>query len=80
MARTYILAGPQGIGKTTHAAKLALLLGCTTITDEWNGRDSLQPETLAITNADDDTPPSGATLLRVKDADELAKLISDLER
>lgn len=78
--RTYILVGPQGIGKSTHAARLAKLLGCRAIQDEWNGQDLIHPGTLAITNAIGHAAPAGATCLQAKDAGDLARLISDLER
>lgn len=47
-----VIHGPQGCGKTRHAAALAAHFGAARIVDDWNGRDALQPGDLALTNCE----------------------------
>jgi len=48
---TVLLVGPQGVGKTLHASQLAAALGLKNILDEWNGRDRIPANTLALSNS-----------------------------
>lgn len=50
--QTIIVHGPQGCGKSRNAQGLQHRFGCTSITDGWDGRKSLQPGTLALTNCE----------------------------
>jgi hypothetical protein len=75
--QTYILSGPQGIGKTHYADELASLLQCRNIVDEWDGRKELPPGTLAITNGDHITPP-GAVSLHIENSSSMNALLRKL--
>jgi predicted kinase len=62
---TIILHGCQGAGKSKVAASLARRLGCTSVLDEWDGRQQLPRGALAITNlslGDFRVPSSVSTL------------------
>lgn len=78
MKRTYILTGPQAIGKTTAARQLASILGCARVVDDWNGGDPVEAGALTITNALVSRPPRGGVAFSVKDADGLAHLLAIL--
>ena len=52
MKRGILVYGPQGCGKTTHAAAVAKLLGKKRIIDPWSPGDPLPPNAVAFTNAD----------------------------
>ena len=78
MHRTFILCGPQAVGKTRHAEALAVALSCQFIQDDWNGIDPLRPATLAITNAEY-TMPEGGVAFHIEDEAGLEALISLLE-
>lgn len=39
---------PQGAGKSTHAAELAQLFGCTTVVDEWDGTSEVPDGALVL--------------------------------
>ena len=43
----YVFA-PQGAGKSTHAAELAQLFGCTTVVDEWDGTSEVPDGALVL--------------------------------
>lgn len=51
MANTVVLSGPQGCGKTRHAAELMRLLGCDRVIDEWWPGQPLVPGALHLTHA-----------------------------
>ncbi len=46
---TVIVTGPQGCGKTLHAAKLKAHFGCTSVVDEWWSGDPIVPGALHLT-------------------------------
>jgi len=47
----YVFA-PQGAGKSTHAAELARLLGCTSVVDEWDGSSPVPDGALVLAQTD----------------------------
>jgi hypothetical protein len=51
---TTIVYGPQGCGKSNNALALAASFDCSAIVENWNGRDALPDNALALTNC---TPP-----------------------
>jgi hypothetical protein len=54
-APIYVVYGPQGSGKSTHALRIMLALNCTRLVDDWKRREglaSLQPGDLAMTSDD----------------------------
>lgn len=79
MSKTFILCGPQAIGKTRHAETLAAALSCAFIHDEWNGVDALRAGTLAITNAEY-TMPEGGVAFHVEDEAGIDVLVSLLQQ
>lgn len=46
-----VIYGPQGCGKSTHAAALARHYGKTRIVDDWTPSRPVPADTLALTNA-----------------------------
>jgi cytidylate kinase len=54
-----VIYGPQGSGKSTHAAALARHYGKTRIVDEWVPGAPLRADTIALTNV----PHKGAIYL-----------------
>lgn len=46
----FVLSGPQGSGKSRHAAEIARLLGATSIVDEWDGVSPVPAGALALTS------------------------------
>lgn len=58
MENTLIVTGPQGCGKTWHAAELMRRFGCSRVVDEWWPGDVLTPGALHLTNV----PVSGRHL------------------
>lgn len=74
---TYVLCGPQAIGKTRNSADFAALLGCDRIVDDWDGVEDLLGGTLAITNAEY-TMPAGAVAFHVEDEKGLTSLLATL--
>lgn len=59
----FFFVAPQGSGKTSSARRLADLLGCPTVTDDWNDSDPLSIGTLAVTSeAPSQIPPNGVVL------------------
>lgn len=71
---TFILCGPQAVGKTLHAAQIAAGLGCSQIIDDWNGTTPIPPGVLAITNGDFVIPPGGIAL-HIEDSAGMERLI-----
>lgn len=51
MANTVVLSGPQGCGKTRHAAELMRLLGSDRVIDDWWPGQPLVPGALHLTHA-----------------------------
>lgn len=51
MGRTVIVTGPQGCGKTRHAARLAEALGCDGVVDDWWPGVPLQAGKLHLTHS-----------------------------
>lgn len=50
-ARSVVIYGPQGCGKTRNAERIAKFYGLRTIVDDWNGRDEFASiDTLVLTN------------------------------
>ncbi len=47
--KTYIVHGPAGCGKTTHADQIADKLGCAVIVDDWYPPKALTPGAIHIT-------------------------------
>ncbi|WP_239253269.1 RNA helicase domain-containing protein [Candidatus Nitrotoga sp. M5] len=47
-----LLIGPQGIGKSIAANRIAIALGCTSVVHEWDGVKELPCNVLAISNYD----------------------------
>lgn len=78
MHPTYILTGPQGIGKTTAARQIASILGCSHVVDEWDGVATLPAGALALTNALGYNPPRGAVVFSVMDAEGISNLLDTL--
>lgn len=74
MNRTFILCGPQAVGKTRRAESIASALKCQFIQDDWNGRDPLRAGTLAITNAEY-TMPEGGVAFHIEDEAGLKNLL-----
>lgn len=62
---TVILHGAQGAGKSRIAAAVARALGCTSMVDEWDGKQAVAQGTLVVTNLlpDDFRVPAGVTTL-----------------
>lgn len=75
--KTYIIHGPQGIGKTKYAEALFSMLRCVFLVDDWNGKDELRPGSLAITNGKY-VMPEAAVAFHVEDAAGLNSLIQTL--
>ena len=44
------LIGPQGGGKSEHAAQVAKMLGLARVVDDWNGRDPVPDDALVLSN------------------------------
>lgn len=63
MQKPIVIHGPQGCGKTQHAAALASHFGASRLVDGWNGRDALQPGDLALTNSEAVKLPDRATVI-----------------
>ena len=49
-AKTVILCGPHGSGKTATAQQTATKYGCTKVVDGWDEKQPLTPGALHITN------------------------------
>lgn len=49
MAKTVIVFGPPGCGKTRNAAALKRFYGCNAIIDEWEEGDRVSPGALHLT-------------------------------
>lgn len=77
MKTTFVLCGPQGIGKTINSTQLADLLHCDHIIDDWDGRSDLRDGALAITNGDYVLPPGGVAF-HAEDEAGLAALVKVL--
>lgn len=73
---SYVLCGPQGIGKTRRADQLAAALGCTTVLDDWNGDRVLPDGVLAVTNDCVYFPAPGSVGFHVEDAAGLNALMA----
>jgi hypothetical protein len=76
---TYILSGPQGIGKTRHKARLAAALKVSTVVEDCTTAPPSDADQLVITNTAISAPP-GSVMFDVEDEAGLAALISLLER
>lgn len=48
---TTIISGPQGIGKTRNAARIAAAYGMNGVVDDWQPGDPIQKHKLHLTNA-----------------------------
>lgn len=79
IATSFVLYGTQGIGKSRSALKIANLLGCENVLDDWNGRDTVPDNALAITNGSH-TLNAGAIGFTVADTAGLEALVTLLER
>ena len=53
MSNTVVIHGQQGCGKTRNAQALAVHFGCSSVVDDWNGRDPIAAGSLVLTNRDD---------------------------
>ena len=53
MSNTVLIHGPQACGKTRNAQALAAHFGCSSVVDDWNGRDPIAAGSLVLTNRDD---------------------------
>ena len=51
-ARAVIVCGPQGCGKTRHAAALAAHFGVDRIIDEWMPGDRVEPDALHLSQVE----------------------------
>ena len=62
---TVILHGAQGAGKSCSAAAVARALGCTSMVDEWDGKQAIAQGALVVTNLrlEDFRVPLGVTML-----------------
>jgi MoxR-like ATPase len=49
-AKTVILCGPQGSGKTMMAQQTAAKYGCAQVVDGWDEKQPLTPGAMHITN------------------------------
>lgn len=63
MNNAVVIHGPQGCGKTRHAAALAAHFGDARVVDDWNGRDRLGPGDLALTSCERVELPHRATVM-----------------
>jgi ABC-type uncharacterized transport system YnjBCD ATPase subunit len=79
MARSFVLCGPQGIGKSANASVIAGLLDCKHILDDWNGHAVIHDDTLAVTNADYSLT-AGAVAFTVESLARIEALITLLQR
>ena len=52
MSNTVLIHGPQGCGKTRNAQALAAHFGCSSVVDDWNGRDWIDAGSLVLTNVE----------------------------
>lgn len=50
-APTFFLFAPQGAGKSSKAAQIAALLGCTSIVDDWRPGQPYPDGALVLSNA-----------------------------
>jgi len=73
---SYVLCGPQGIGKTKRAAELAAALGCTTVLDDWDGAGRLPDRVLAVTCDCVYFPVSGGVGFNIEDTAGLDALMA----
>lgn len=48
--RSVIVHGPMACGKTRNAERIRAYLGCDCVVDDWDGREKLPPNSLALTN------------------------------
>lgn len=53
MSNTVVIHGPKGCGKTRNAQALAAHFGCSSVVDDWNGRDWIDDGSLVLTNVED---------------------------
>ena len=49
---TVLIHGPQGCGKSIHAARLAEHFGCGQVVDDWDGVSQVPSGVLLLTNID----------------------------
>jgi tRNA A37 N6-isopentenylltransferase MiaA len=61
---TVIVSGPQGCGKTRHAAMLAKLYGCQSIVDDWYPGMRTVSGALHLTHEPLSVPPPGVRLVQ----------------
>jgi hypothetical protein len=79
MGSRFVLCGAQGTGKSAQAVKIADLLNCSNVIEEWNGRDVIPESTLAVTNSDYSLP-AGAVAFTTADHAGIEALINLLQR
>lgn len=72
---SYIICGPQGIGKTRCSLRLNVLFGTKFIADNWDGMTNLGDNVLYITNCEPSVIFPGVRLHLVPDVDALYRLI-----
>lgn len=74
---SYVLIGPQGIGKSRHAAALCKALGCSMFTDNWDGKTDHKIALLYITSDQTDpiNVPAGAKVIEVESEKDILNLI-----
>lgn len=82
MPTTFILSGPQGIGKSRQAQRLALLLGCTSVIDPLEGDNPppIPAGALAVRTWDGASfiPPAGSVVIAATDEAALQNLMDTL--
>lgn len=76
---TYILSGPQAIGKTRNKDRLAAALKVSTVVDDCTTVPPTDADQLVITNTAISVPP-GSVMFDVEDEAGLEALINLLER
>lgn len=82
MSNKFLLTGPQAIGKTQAAARIAGALGLSNVVDDWISSNYLPDNTLAINN--DGLPLSDGwddvVVLQASSSEYLQALIQAIER
>jgi hypothetical protein len=76
---TTIIYGPQGSGKSMHAARLAKLFDCVRIIDDWDGETGLPRNALALTSSERFMPPLHAQVFSIGDALECLSQAKDAQ-
>lgn len=78
--KTFVLNGPQGCGKSTHADQLADLLGVTNMDQYWEAPAPLPANSLITTSDKDFATHPGTVTFNVADEAGIKALIKLLER